>query len=112
MRNRGCRLANWSIRLPGSDSPSVTQSVSLSGRTYVFGIDWNSRTDRWTVRLADLDGAQVINGMLLCMGVDMLRTVPSTLEHVPPGSLWLGGMDDPTLETTSSVTLFYITADE
>jgi hypothetical protein len=103
---------NWSIPLPDDSTPSVTQSVSLSGRSYVFGIDWNSRTDRWTVRLSAQDGTQIINGMLLGMGVDLLRTVPSTLEHVPPGQLWLGGVDDPTLETTNEVTLFYITADE
>ena len=102
-------MSLWTIPLPGKASPSVIQSVSLSGRTYVFAIDWNSRTDRWTVSLSDLDGAQVINGMLLCMGVDLLRTVPSTLDHVPPGVLWLSGFDDPTLETASAVTLFYAT---
>jgi hypothetical protein len=103
---------NWSIPLPDDSTPSVTQSVSLSGRSYVFGIDWNSRTDRWTVGLLAQDGTEIINGMLLGMGVDLLRTVPSTLDHVPPGQLWLGGADDPTLETTNEVTLFYITADE
>jgi hypothetical protein len=77
----------------------------------VFGIDWNSRTDRWTVGLSSQDGTQIINGMLLGMGVDLLRTVPSTFDHVPPGQLWLGGTDDPTLETANEVTLFYITED-
>lgn len=101
-------MANWIIPLPDDSTPLVTQSVSLSGRSYVFGIDWNGRTDRWTVRLADQDGTQIINGMLLGMGMDLLRTVPSTLDYVPPGQLWLGGADDPTLETTNAVTLFYI----
>lgn len=105
-------MANyWSIPLPDNSTPSVTQSVSLSGRSYVFGIDWNSRSDRWTVRLADEDGTEIVNGMLLGMGLDLLRTVPSTLDHVPPGQLWLGGADDPALETTNAVTLFYITDD-
>jgi len=101
----------WTIPLPSSAEPSITQSVSLSGRSYVFGIDWNSRTDRWTVHLADQDGTQIINGMLLGLGVDLLRTVPSTFSHVPPGVLWVGGADDPTLETTSAVSLFYIVED-
>lgn len=105
-------MATWSIPLPDETTPSVTQSVSLSGRSYVFGIDWNSRSDRWTVRLATEDGTQVINGALLGMGVDLLRTVPSTFNHVPPGELWLGGDDDPTLETTRAVTLFYATEDD
>lgn len=104
-------MAAWSISLPDETQPYVAQSVSLSGRTYVFSIDWNSRTDRWTVGLADEDGTSVIHGMLLGMGVDLLRTVPSTLDHVPPGELWLGGTDDPTLDAMNTVTLFYITED-
>jgi hypothetical protein len=104
-------MANWSIPLPDETEPSVTQSIELSGRTYVFSIDWNSRTDRWTVGLVDEDGTRVIDGAILGMGVDLLRTVPSTFDHVPPGQLWLGGDDDPTLITTNAVTLFYITED-
>ena len=99
----------WSIALPDETSPSVTQTVSLSGRSYIFRIDWNSRTDRWTVGLKTEDGTEIINGMLLGIGVDLLRTVPSTLDHVPPGALFLGGDDDPTLTTTPGVTLFYVT---
>ena len=104
-------MANWSIPLPNETTPSVTQSVELSGRSYVFTIDWNSRTDRWTVGLVDEDGADVIHGMLLCMGVDLLRTVPNTFDHVPTGELWLGGDDDPTLSAMNTVSLFYITED-
>ena len=102
----------WSIPLPNETTPSVTQSVSLSGRTYVFGIDWNSRTDRWTIRLTTEDGVRILDGAILGIGVDILRTIPSTLDYVPPGQLWLGGDDDPTLETTTGVTLFYVTEDE
>jgi hypothetical protein len=101
----------WSIPLPNETEPSVTQSVELSGRSYVFGIDWNSRSDRWTVGLVDENGTDVIHGMLLGMGVDLLRTVPSTLDHVPPGQLWLGGDDDPSFGTMNAVTLFYVTED-
>ena len=102
-------MPSWSIPLPDETTPSVVQSVSLSGRSYAFSIDWNSRSDRWTVGLADENGTSVIHGMLLGMGVDLLRTVPSTLDHVPPGQMWLGGTDDPTLEGMNTVTLFYIT---
>lgn len=104
-------MAVWSIPLPDETEPSVTQTVSLSGRSYVFTIDWNSRTDRWTVGLRDEDDTEIINGALLCMGVDLLRTVPSTLDYVPPGQLWLGGADDRTIDTMNAVTLFYITED-
>jgi hypothetical protein len=104
-------MANWSIPLPDETNPSVTQSIELSGRSYVFTIDWNSRSDRWTVGLVDEDGTEVINGALLCIGVDLLRTVPNTFDHVPDGELWLGGDDDPTFGTMKGVTLFYITED-
>jgi len=104
-------MALWSIPLPDETEPSVTQSVSLSGRSYVFGIDWNSRTDRWTVRLAGIDGTEIINGAILCIGVDLLRIIPNTLDHVPPGQLWLNGIDDPTLGTINAVILYYYTVD-
>jgi len=104
-------MAFWSIGLPDESTPYVTQSVEMSGRTYVFTIDWNSRSNRWTVGLADIEGTRIIDGMLLCIGVDLLRTIPSTLDHVPPGSLFLNGPDDPDFGTMNAVTLYYYEAD-
>ena len=104
-------MALWTIQLPDETEPSVTQSVSLSGRSYVFTIDWNSRSDRWTVGLADIEGTEIFSGGILCIGVDLLRTIPSTLDHVPPGSLWLDGIDDPVFGTMNAVVLYYYTED-
>ena len=94
--------------MPDATEPKVTQSVSLQGRNYVFGFDWNSRTDRWTMSLATEDGDDILNGALLMLGIDLLRTIPNTLDYVPPGQLMAGGDDDPNLETTNTVSLFYI----
>jgi hypothetical protein len=87
------------IPLPDATEPNITQTVSLEGRPYVFNFDWNSRTDRWT---------EILSGALLMLNVDILRTVPNTLDYVPPGQLIAGGLDDPNLETTSAISLFYV----
>jgi hypothetical protein len=95
------------IPLPDATEPDITQSVSLEGQNYVFTFDWNSRLDRWSVSLATEDGIEIISGALLMLGVDILRTIPNTLDFVPPGQLFAGGFDDPTLETTDATSLFY-----
>jgi hypothetical protein len=97
-----------SIPLPTSDQPFRTQSTSLEGRSYKLTFNWNSRTDRWSLDMATEDGDSIINGAVLVIGIDLLRTIPSTLDIVPPGELFLAGTDDPTLETASSVSLIYV----
>ena len=99
------------IPLPTKDQPYITQSVSLDGRAYVFTFNWNSRSDRWSLGLATEDGDSIIDGAVVVMGIDLLSTIPNTLDYVPPGQLWVGGDDDPTLDTISGVTLFYVTAE-
>lgn len=101
---------NLSIPLPTSDDPFTEQSVSLDGQTYLMTFDWNGRTDRWSMALSTENGDAILNGALLCMGVDILQTIPSTLDYAPPGQLWLGGDGDPTLDTIGNVTLFYVEA--
>jgi hypothetical protein len=63
------------------------------------------------VGLATEAGVEAFSGALLCIGIDLLRTVPSTLDHVPPGQLWLDGIDDPAFGTMKAVTLYYYTED-
>jgi len=70
-----------------------------------------SRTDRWSFSLATEAGQQILNGALLCVGIDLLRTVPSTLSYVPPGQLYLVGANDPTLATINTVNLIYVTSE-
>jgi len=96
------------ISLPTSTEPFITQTVSLEGRSYVMTFDWNSRIDRWSFSIATEAGQDILNGALLQVGVDILRTVPNTLDYVPPGQLFLAGRDDPTLATIGDVSLFYV----
>ena len=99
------------ISLPSTSEPFVTQTVSLEGQSYVITFDWNSRTDRWTVHLSTEAGQAILNGAILEIGVDLLRTLPKSLSYIPPGQLYLGGTDDPTLDTIGEVSLFYVPSD-
>jgi hypothetical protein len=99
------------ITLPASTEPFLVESVSLEGRTYVLTFDWNSRSDRWTFSIATEAGQAILDGAMLQVGIDMLRTIPDTLDYVPPGQLILAGKDDPTLDTIGSVSLFYVPSD-
>jgi len=99
---------NLVISLPDATEPLITQTVSLDGRSYVFRFDWNSRTDRWSVSLAAEDGQGILSGAALVLNIDLLRTVPGTLSYAPPGQIIAGGIDDPNLETTNTMALFYI----
>jgi hypothetical protein len=99
-----------SIPLPTSDEPYLSQSTSLEGRSYKLTYNWNSRSDRWSFSIATEDGERILDGALLQIGVDILRTIPATLDYVPPGQLYLVGEDDPTLDTIGTVSLIYITS--
>lgn len=98
------------LPLPTTDETLLTQVVQLEGRSYRFSFDYNSRTDRWTLGLATESGEQILNGALLCVGIDLLRTVPGTLDTSPPGQLYVVGEDDPTIDTISDVDLIYVTS--
>lgn len=99
---------NLVIPIPDATEPLITQTVSLEGRAYIFRFDWNSRSDRWTLSLSTEDGDDILSGAVLVLNLDLLRTIPSTLDYVPPGQLIAGGVDDPNLETTNEMALFYI----
>jgi len=100
-------MAQFSIPLPARDEPHRIQSTQLEGQTYTFEFNWNSRTDRWSLSIANTDGTRVLDGAILAMGIDLLRTVPGTFAHVPPGILFVGGEDEPTLETIGNHVLIY-----
>ena len=96
------------VPLPTSAQPFLTQSTSLEDQSYKITFDWNSRSGRWMMDISTEDGDSVLSGAALVIGVDLLRTVPSTLATAPPGNLILVGLDDPTLETIDTVSLVYV----
>lgn len=96
------------IGLPSSSETHVRQAVTLGGRSYLMSLDYNSRTDRWTVGLSTETGVEIIRGALLAVGVDLVRTIPITLADTPQGVLMLGGADDPTEDSIANSALFFI----
>lgn len=100
-------MARLSVPLPTSNEPHLVQTTQLEGQSYVFEFDWNSRIDRWSVNITNSDGTRILDGALLAVGVDLLRTIPNTLPYVPPGELYIAGNDDPTLDTIGDVFLIY-----
>lgn len=66
-------LANYTIR------------VTLTGREYELGLDYNGRLDRWYLTVKTADGAPIRAGMkVVCNWAVMRRTVS---ELRPPGDL-------------------------
>lgn len=100
-------MAHISLPLPTSEQPHLVQTTQLEGQSYVFDFNWNSRTERWTLGISNTDGTRILDGAVLAIGVDLLRTVPNTLDYVPPGNLFVAGDDDPSLETIGDVFLIY-----
>ena len=100
-------MATLSIPLPTSEEPHRVQTTQLEGQSYVFEFNWNSRIDRWSLGIKNIDGTPILDGALLCIGVELLRTVPNTLTYVPPGILYVAGPDDPTLATIGDSFLIY-----
>ena len=102
-------MATLIVPLPNETAPNVTQSVTLSGRTYVMSFRWNVRTDRWTFGMATEDGDEVLSGTILqCGGVGLLRTLPRSRSYVPPGELYCAGIDDPGLDTIRNISFVYV----
>ena len=101
-------MATLSLPLPTSDEPHLVQTTQLEGQTYLFEFNWNSRTDRWSISIVNSDGTRILDGAILAVGTDLLRTIPNTFSYVPPGTLYAAGDDDPTLETIGNSFLFYV----
>lgn len=53
-----------------------TFRVSLSGRTYVFRLMWNSALRAWVLDIADANSAPILSGVPLITGTDLLAPVP------------------------------------
>lgn len=104
-------MATLSLPLPTTDEPHLVQTTQLEGQSYTFEFNWNSRTDRWTLNISNVDGTRILDGATLAIGIDLIRTIPSTFDYVPPGRLYVAGKDDPTIDTIGSTFLLYEESD-
>lgn len=100
-------MALLQIPLPTTDEPHLAQTTQLEGQSYIFEFNWNSRTDRWSLSITNSDGTRILDGAVLAVGVDLLRTIPNTFAYVPPGRLYVAADDDPTIDTVETAYLLY-----
>lgn len=100
------------LPLPTSEDPYTLQSTTLEGVSYQLVFDWNSRKDRWSFSIYNEDNTPVLLGASLTVGPDLLSVLPWTQSNVPPGFLYVAGVDDPTLATIGDVSLIYVESTE
>jgi hypothetical protein len=72
--------------------------VQLDGSTFTFRWLWNERDGHWYMSLSDVAGDEVVNGLRVVVGWDLLKDVTS--ENAPAGSLFFFD------ESTSSKTVY------
>lgn len=85
---------------PGGQS-TWTQTTALDGREYQLTFRWSQRSGRWSLDLADQDGAAIVTGRVLAPSLRLLRGVRDS--RCPSGDIVLvdqrsvrEGLDDPT----------------
>lgn len=61
------------------------QRTALDGRDYLLTFRWSQREGVWRLDLADLDGVAIVSGLVLVVGVSLLRGVVDTRR--PAGEL-------------------------
>jgi hypothetical protein len=85
--------------------------VALDGDDFVLTLQWNQRTETWSLDVADVNEDAIVSGIVLVPTWDLLGLV--TDSRAPRGSLMLwqpdGGQDGPTLTGlgTSSRLVYY-----
>jgi hypothetical protein len=59
--------------------------VELSGRSYGFTFRWNDRLEQWCLDVLDGDGARIVSGVRVVVGVPLLQRFRNPA--LPPGLL-------------------------
>lgn len=67
--------------------PAYVQRTTLDGRDYGLTFQWNARDLHWYLSIADADGAPIVTGVRLVLGMDPLRRCADPRR--PPGALLL-----------------------
>lgn len=70
-----------------------TQRTALDGRDFLLTFDWNQRDGGWRLSIADVDGAQILTGRRLSVGVSLLVGVVDP--RAPTGVLFVADTQHP-----------------
>lgn len=74
------------VEIPVSkDVPNYTQRVTLDGREYLLGFDWNDREQRWYLSISTVDETPLAMGIKVIANWPLLRKF--TDDRLPPGVL-------------------------
>ena len=85
------------IELPiAADTPHQSFSVQLDGALYTVRLRYNTRAGHWILDLFTFAGEQLVAGLALRLGVDLLSQYRSA--EMPPGSLFVLNYVDPYAE--------------
>lgn len=105
------------VTIPTFNDPFYTFSTELEGRSYVFDFRYNQRENAWYFSVALDDGTELIGGVKVVCGFDLLRKAADV--RLPPGLLIAipNGKDNSTpglgeLGESARVTLTYFTSDD
>lgn len=81
--------------------PRQVLQVSLDGTIYQLRLDWNTRSEQWSISIADAAGVAVVGGVAVVADYPMLRQYRHL--SLPPGLLMCvdmeGKAEDPTLSS-------------
>lgn len=66
--------------------PASFQTITLEGVTIGLRIWWNARAQVWQIDVSDAGGADLASGMVLAIGVPLLRRFGNRSD-LPPGVL-------------------------
>lgn len=89
------------IQIPTSaTNPHYTQTLTLSGVSYVLGLRYNTRMARWILDIADGSGNAIVQGLVMLQ----LRNLAGqyTTLQVPPGVLFCINTSDASAQPSLS----------
>ena len=99
------------LEIPLNSNPEQLFSIVLSGTTYDCRVTFNFRLSVWTISFSS-DGVEIISGVSLLGGVDILKPYNMGIEN-----MYAVNLDDPLLDATEfnlgdAVKLVIVTEDE
>ena len=62
--------------------PAQKFTTTLNGLEFEFALQWNTRSEFWTMSLKDSDGETLINGIAMKSGVDLLEPYILDIGHL------------------------------
>ena len=73
------------------DDPFYVQTSELEGIQYTLTFRYNQREDRWYLTIGDVSGADIVKGIKLVTGTDLLFYFDKPA--LPPGKLYVISTD-------------------